>query len=316
MPKGAKRSYGGAVKKPARARANPKNMKKTTARGAYKKGAKKQMSKRLQPFVETKRRVHSHITALNASTVGVPSANYHDTLNGLTISNATAFTLLDLASYYRQSHGFQERNVIGDTIYSKWLKLKLTIKFPTGTNMIANPVKLYLITGWMTQPMGLTNNTATTEQLSTQAVLLAHIDEQIRQFFDEKADFLRFREKTSSNVTILSYRSLMPNNNAAIASPAAQTLKADGSVRTLGAVPDVNRSFTWTTKRKMHLSEGKATATGNDAPSPDTQNLYPNNQSLPFAIIYNKDFASMRNPANEDTTCTILYNDIHYFQDS
>ncbi len=298
----------GRGRKALKAYKNPK--------GAYGKRAKKNMAIRRAPFVETKRRVHSLITALNANADGTPSANYHDTINGLLISNVTAFTLLDLASYYRNSHGFNERNVIGDTLYSKWLKLKITLKFPTGTDMIVNPVKMFLITGWVTAPMALTNNTTVTEGNATKQTLIDHLDDQLREYFDERQDFLRFREKTTSNVRILSYKSLMPNNNAAIAAPAAQAILADDTVRTVGAVPDVNRTFTWSTKRKVHLSEGKAVATSTDASDPDIQNLFPNNQWLPFAIIYNKDHASMRNAADEDTKCQLFYNDIHHFSDS
>ena len=69
--------------------------------------------------------------------------------------------------------------------------------------------------------------------------------------------------------------------------------------------------------RKVHLTEGTATATGNDAPNPDTQNLYPNhNNWLPFAIIYNRDFARMRNANNEDVQMSVSWNDIHYYTDS
>ncbi len=301
---------------PKKKSANSKNLKKTTAKGAYKKGAKKNFQKRRAPFVETKRRVHAQITGLNKSTGGVPSANYQDSIGGLTIPNNDAFTLLNLASYYRQSHGFEERNTIGDNIYSKYLKLKLQIRFPEGENQIANPVKVYFITGWCTAPMNLTNNTSLTEGLATQTDLFAHITNQLKEYFDEREDFLRFREKTTSNVKILHWKQIKPSLNTAIAAVPALLSNADDSNRTVGAPPMVNRSFTWKTMKKMHLSEGKALTTGNDAPNPDTQNLYPNNQWLPFAIIYNPEFARMRNVNNEDTEMTMAYNDIHYFTDS
>ena len=65
--------------------------------------------------------------------------------------------------------------------------------------------------------------------------------------------------------------------------------------------------------RKVHLTNGTDLPTGTDAPAPDTQNLYPNhNNWLPFAIIYNPDFGSMRNAKNEDTEMVVYWNDIHY----
>ena len=46
-------------------KANPKNMKKTTAKGAYKKSAKKQMVKRRAPMVETKKVTQEDIATGN-----------------------------------------------------------------------------------------------------------------------------------------------------------------------------------------------------------------------------------------------------------
>lgn len=295
-----------------------KYVTKKSTKGAYKMAAKKQMVKRNAPMKETKRRVHGIITAMNTSSGGVPSANYQDTVGGLSIPNNDAFTLLNLASFYRASHGFGEHNIIGDAIFSKYLKLKIQMRFPEGTSMIVNPVKLYLITGYCTAPTQWTNNTTPTEADATQTYLFAHITNQLKEYFDEREDFLRFREKTTSDVRILKWQKLTPTLNQAIAAPPAQVIDGeDGElIRSVGAVPFVNRSFTWKTFRKVHLSEGKELATGNDATNPDTQNLYPNNQWLPFAIIYNPDFARMRDVENEDTTCTIAYNDIHYYTDS
>lgn len=293
-------------------------VKKVTAKGAYKSQAKRQMGKRRRPFVETKRRVHSITVARNASTAGVPAVNYPAVIEGVKISNASAFTLLDLSSYYRNSHGFLEDNVIGDSLFSRYLKLKIQLRFPEGEDMIVNPVRIQLITGWVTAPLAYTNNTTPTEGNATQAYLLAHLVNQLKEYFDERNDFLRFREKTTSNVRILKWQSLKPNLNTAIASVPGQTAFGEDQdeIRTTGAVPFVQRSFTWKTNRKVHLSEGTALPTGNDAPDSDTQNLYPNNQWLPFACLYNPEFARMRNVDNEDVECTLAQNNIHFYTDS
>lgn len=299
-------------------KAKSMNVKKKTKAGAYKKKAVKQAVIRRNPMVETKRRTHGVITALNASQAGVPSANYPDHVGvGTTIPNDDGITVLDLASYYRNSHGFEEWNVIGDTLFSKWLKLKISFQFPSGTDMIVNPVRLYLITGWVTAPSNFTNNTVPTESGATRGDLMAHITEQVKEFFDQKEDFLRFREKTTSAFKQLKWQRIVPNLNQSIAAPPGQGLLADETVRTLGAVPDVNRSFTWKTFRKVHLSQGKETANATDALNPDIQNLYPNNTNwLPVAIIYNPDFAQMRNADDENTQMIIRYNNIHYYSDS
>ena len=75
-------------------------MKKTTARGAYRKGAKRAMIKRRAPMVETKRREHTAIVNANRSSAGVASANYPAVANGQTIANDDAYTLLSSVHKY------------------------------------------------------------------------------------------------------------------------------------------------------------------------------------------------------------------------
>ena len=301
-----------------------KFMTKTTRKGAYRKGKKRNFQKRRAPFVETKRRVHSIINGFNNNFDGTPSAEYQDVVGGLSIPNNDAFTLLDLASFYRNSHGFNEYNMIGDALFSKYLKIKVQIRWPEGSNMIVNPVKLYLITGWVTQPTGWTLNTTPTEQGATKENLLEHLTAQLKEYFDERRDFLRFREKSESNIIISKWQSLQPDLRHAVASvPGQIDVETDPSkppsIRTTGAVPFVKRSYTWKIMRKYHYSQGTATATGTTPPAgvtQDTQNLYPNNQSIPFALIYNPEYARMRNSKNEDVNAIVAWNDIHYFTDS
>ena len=308
-----------------KSKASKGNLKKTTKKGAYNQNKKKNFQIRRAPFVETKRRVHSEIAILNSGTAGTPSLNYQQPINGLSIPNNDAFTLLDLASYYRNSHGFEDHNVIGDSLYSKYLKLKLQIKFPEGTSMIVNPVKVYLITGWVTQPAGFTNNTTPTDQGATAVDLRAHISNQLKEYFDSRSDYLKFTEKQQANVKIEKWISIKPNLNSAIAAVPGQidfpvdATKPEGTrvIRSTGAVPYVNRSFTWKTMRKVHLTQGTSLPTNTDAPNPDIQNLYPNhNNWLPFALIYNPDYERMRDRNNDDVEMTAFYNDIHYYTDS
>ena len=299
-----------------------KNLKKTTKKGAYNQGRKKNFQIRRAPFVETKRRVHTEIAILNSDPDGTPSDNYQQPVNGLSVPNNDAFTLLDLASYYRNSHGFEDHNVLGDALYSKYLKLKFQMRWPAGTNMIVNPVKVYLICGWVTQPAGFTNNTTPTDQGATAVDLRAHISNQLKEYFDSRSDYLKFAEKQTANVKIEKWMSIKPDNRHAIAAvPGQIDTETDptkpAQIRTTGAVPIVNRSFTWKTMRKVHLTHGTSLPTNNNAPNPDIQNLYPNhNNWLPFALIYNPDWESMRNAQNQDVEMVAYYNDIHYYTDS
>ena len=161
-----------------------------------------------------------------------------------------------------------------------------------------------------------------TDQGATAANLRAHITNQLKEYFDSRSDYLKFTEKQTANVKIEKWQNIAPDLNKAIAAvPGQIDVETDpakpAKIRTTGAVPIVNRSHTWKTMRKVHLTHGTQTATGNAAPNPDIQNLYPNhNNWLPFALIYNPDYSSMRNANNEDVEMTVFWNDIHYYTDS
>lgn len=308
-----------AIKKPnKKGRKSTKGaMKKTTAKGAYKPARKKVMQKRRAPFVEGKRRVSSIINALNVNADGTYSANYPNAIGGLTIPNNDAVTILHMESWERMSHGFLEYNMIGDAVYSKLLKLKFQLRFPENTNQLVNPCKVYLICGWCTAPSNFTTSTTPTESAATRADLHTHMTHQLNEYFDERKDFLRFREKSTSNVKILSWKELKPPSRSIVAQPATVFNTNTGLNQSVGAPPMINRSFTWKINRKIHYSEGKALAAGDGVTLPhDTQNLYPNNSWLPFAIIYNPDFARMSNSAGVAQTMEVAFNDIHYYTDA
>ena len=122
-PKGHTQSqYGyatGRVRK-----ANPKNMKKTTAKGAYKKSAKTQMSKRRAPLVETKVREDYEISARNSAadprvpiavSLGQPGVNWIH---------------IPVHCYNRVSMGIREDQLIGRAEYGKYLKMKGVLSLP------------------------------------------------------------------------------------------------------------------------------------------------------------------------------------------
>merc|ERR1712138_61205 len=104
-----------------------------------------------------------------------------------------------------------------------------------------------------------------------------------------------FREKETSNIKVEKYVRIKPNTTTQIATQAVPTslqIHSGGmtghnqtQVPGQGSIPDVNRSWTVKTGRKIHLTEGTATSG-----SVDNQNLYPNHCWLPFALLYNPDW--------------------------
>jgi hypothetical protein len=162
--------------------------------------------------------------------------------------------------------------------------------------------------------MANTPNTTITDNNVTQQNVTDHIVSQLKPYFNDKEDALRFIPKATSNVKILSYSRVKPNLNEAIGPLPVLSENATPS----GSVPLVNKSFTWKTNRKLHYTLGKSTGTGNDADlnTADTQNWFINHQWIPFQLIYNPDFALCKTAAGVDTLISVRHNNIHYYTDS
>lgn len=341
-----------------------KTMKKVTKKGAYKRNVKNQMTLRRAPIVETKQRVASDIAQLNGFAPHEPgtpvhSNQYPQPVNFRPITPTDAFQLIPLNSYYRNSHGFEEHNCVGNSIFSKFLKLKIQFRFPDNSNislpvpeqeqpapgamyecgnrMIEKPTKLYLICGWVTQNWNCPIEGSTTavpvagtrpqRDSASQEQLRDYISRQLEPYFDDSTDKLMFREKETSNIKIEKYVRIKPDLSHAIGTEATPkhtqtTYTTTTDVSGHGSIPDVNKSWTVKTNRKIGLTEGKE-----ESFTADKQNLYPNHSWLPFACIYNPDFNSQAQnmiPGNgaEQYRFTQVqfiqyrFNDAHYFTDS
>lgn len=314
--------------KPKIAKANRKNMRKVrNFKQANKKGAKKQMMLRRQPLVETKQRVESDIAFVNGHNTE------HDWNNPLAyrpLSVANAFTLIPLEVFTRQSQGFQEYQMIGSSITSRFLKTKFDFRFPHNNfvantsgaiidpglpgydpskrslnQIIENPCRLYLICGWVTSATNfpLANNMGgPTAGNATQNDLEQYIMDQLKPYFDDSSDKLSFRPKETTNIKIESYRRIKPNLTNAIASQAvpdthySTTLPAPATGATVyghGSVPNVHRTHNFKCPGKITYTLGQPAVPTDPAltpPQADTQNFYLNDNWLPFAVIYNPDF--------------------------
>jgi len=216
-------------------------MIKTSKKGAYKKNAKRQMAIRRAPLVETKQRVHSDIATINGYLPGAGSNNLVNPLNWRTLITDDAFTLLPLHSYYRNSQGFDDFNVIGRSIFSKFLNIKMqfrcpqnelmTFVDPEGTSytaqnkMIQDPTKVYLICGWVTESMNypIDNNPSPSLPAQSDAdvdAIETYITQQLKPYFDDDEDKLQFRPKQTTNIKIEKYVQLKPKLDSAIGTQA------------------------------------------------------------------------------------------------
>lgn len=356
---------------------NPRRFRQTvkklsSRKQAYKKSVKNQMSMRRAPIVETKQRVSSDIATINGFAPVDPDSPVHSDfyvqpVNFRPIIPQDAFEFIPLDSFYRNSHGFEEYNCIGSSIFSKFVKLKLQVRFPDNSmihlpvpdaeqpapgatyqvanRMIEQPTKLYMICGWVTQnwncPIdGSTNavpvaGARPSRDSATQEQLKEYIIRQLEPYFDDSTDKLMFREKETSNIKIDKYVRIKPNTTTQIATQAVpqslQNHSGGGAMSTAhtltvvpsqGSIPDVNRSWTAKTGRKIHLTEGTDVAGPNDK-----QNLYPNHSWLPFCCLYNPDWKRQADQFisgqgaeqyrfTQVQAIQYRFNDCHYFTDS
>ena len=337
----------GAARNPAIA--TRKVMKKVGKKGAYKKNVKNQMVMRRAPMVETKQRVHSDIATINGYPAG--GNDLQQPLNFRTLVTGSAFTNIPLRSWQRQSNGFAEYQCIGNSIFSKYLNFKVQLRFPRGEDlalpdpgkpgetysvknvMIQSPTKVYLVCGWITESMNYPINGNPSPSLPAQTdadteALNTYITQQLKPFFDDDEDKLQFRPKQTTNIKIEKYVQFKPKLDSAIATQAVPRHQfADSSpniveVAAHGSIPDVYRSWSTKTNRKIALTEG----TPNDSFAVDSQNLYPNNSWIPFAVIYNPDYEAQNANNIPDPTdpskfsqvqfMEYRWNDAHYYTDS
>lgn len=248
-----------------RGQARPQYMKKVSRRGAYKKNVKNQIVMRRAPVVETKQRVHSDIATLNGYLPG--ANNLVNPLNWRTLVTDDAFTLLPLLSYYRNTQGLDEFNVLGRSLFSKYLNLKIQLRCPqnelmnftdsegqayTAQNrMIQDPTKVYLICGWITQSMNypLDNQPAPSLPPQSQAdqdAIENYITQQLKPYFDDDEDKLQFRPKQTTNIKIEKYVQLKPKLDSAIGTKAVpihtMTTVYDGQMT---AVSSQQGTYNW-----------------------------------------------------------------------
>lgn len=310
-----------------RRKANRKNLRKTTKKGAYKPARKKQMAIRRAPMTEQKTRETSDLVS------AVPSLAILNTLLPQALVNDQAYNSLPLPVLTYMVNGTDEPEMIGRSIFAKYLTMKLEIKFPTGVsnegagNVLASglqPRELYLIHGFVKTSPNLTSRTDTTPDKfeyhqatgDDDTAMNLWLASQIQPYFDDRQDKLLFIPKQNANIKILKYQKIVPNLQRQWDAPLViqSNVEEDEPDKyfTAGSIPLVNRTIKWPMMRKYHYEKGTA-----PDPSTDADFYYPNtNQWIPFACFYNPMFADYAQTTNLDERVNHRSNQILYYTDS
>lgn len=283
-------------------------MKKTTKKGAYNKTRKNAMMVRRAPFVETKSKTSEDLVdqgfLQNAPTTFYQSNTPHKHINP--------------EVFFCWKQGLDEAECVGRSVYVKYLKRKMIIRFPqppfvsAGTDKeIPNvPQNLELIWGFVPMPLNLTGNTNPVKVYeNTKDHINAFINQRVVDYFQDRADYLRFVPKKASTIRIVGRRKVRPNMTKFAQMPPQLDSKDD----IVGTVPDYTTSIYWPMKKKLHFEKANAFT---DFAGGIQEAYFPNYSWLPFCILYDRDWDSLAADKRNAYAPSVAYNDNIYYTDS
>jgi hypothetical protein len=294
----------GVAKKAALRRAQAAVNKK-----GYNKVTKKKMMRMRQPFVETKSKTHEDLAVQFPSLINRSDWYTYD----------TEHAHLNPETFFLWHRGMEENEVIGNSCYAKYLKMKINIRFPQpsqGTSAGAKQIPMMpqnyeLIWGWIPNELNFTNTTTPKADEVTHEEINQFINHRVVDYFNEQKDKLRFIPKRASTLRITGRRKVRPDMRRLNTAP-PQTIDATvGADYAIGTIPDFFTSISWRMNKKLHLQPSTKLVGGDEG-------LYPNFGTwLPFATLVNWDYESLPGGSETKTLCpSIQYNDCIWYSDS
>lgn len=316
-----------APRRKNRKRANPKNMKKTTRRGAYKPSRKRQMVIRRAPMVECKKDERYDWNGMTALDAGGPGATW---------ANRLEFTDLQIGdtagpsgganhnisgvpdTWLYRSQGFKHNDMVGDSVFIKYLKMKFEIKLPVDANLIHFPqCQMYMIHGFVKKTIGANAYTDPTLATITRGQLVDIAAHQLDEYFNDSNEPLRYQPKGSINTTIkiLGKKELRWNKNRSVLPDPVR----ESATVSWGTLPTKEVSIEWPMMRKQKYVEGGGLSNPDGTLGTRPANFFPNDidpdHGIPFWCIYmpggqNIVYSQALNRVQ------FRFNDVCYFTDS
>lgn len=271
---------------------------------AYKPRNKKNMMISRAPFVETKSRTHED------TRVDFPALTDR---NVFTAYN-TQHNHMNPDSFLAMNQGLEETQMLGRAIYAKYLKMKISVRFPQPSFQVAGqdmiipniPQRYELVWGFVnsTQWTGTTTPNAPNATLSD---VHTHINQRVIDYFNEQKDYLRFIPKRASTIQIVGRRKVYPSKKyLQITNSHDNTMSADTLT---GVIPDFNTSIKWPMMKKVYYEKTAKMSAG-------LSGFFPNYNKLPFCVLVNPDWEQLPS-ANRILYCPMIaYNDCIWFSDS
>jgi len=284
---------------------------KTTRRGAYKPRNKKRMMNRRAPFIETKSKTHEDLVV---QFPGLVDRSVFRTYN-------TESAHFNPETFYMWKRGMEENEVIGNSCYAKYLKMKLGIRFPQPAFTVSGvkkqipmtPQNYELIWGWVPNEFGYTGQTTPTADNANINDLMAHVNQRVNDYVNEQKDKIRFIPKAASTIRIVGRRKIRPDLRFMSTAPPVTTDASVGNDYAVGTIPDRYTSVSWKMNKKLHLQPSSKLHSGDPG-------LYAGNFGtwLPFCTLVNWDFENLpTDPAQREPYCpSVQLCDCIWYSDS
>lgn len=298
---------------------NPKQNRRNynTKTNAYKPRNKRRMMKKRQPFVETKSKTHEDLVV---QFPGLSDRSVFRTYN-------TESVHLNPETFLMWKQGLNENEVIGNSCYAKYLKMKIGIRFPqpaftSGAYQKAIPMtpqNYELIWGWVSSGLEYTGQTTPKAPLATINDINDHINQRVLDFVNEQKDRIRFIPRQASTLRITGRRKIRPDMRFHSTAPPLTVDPSVGSDYAVGTIPDRYTSISWKMNKKLHLQPSAQLYSGG-SPGTEIEGLYPNFGTwLPFCVFVNWDYDNLPGAGGDSTQAycpSIQTNSCIWYSDS
>ncbi len=266
-----------------------KYMKKTSVKGAYNKNRKKQMMIRRAPFTETKSKTSEDLRS-----------DFPDLVDHLLLDTAvTERRYLNPDTFFIFKQGLEEHQMIGNSVYAKYLKQKVHIRFPQPQFSTGGQTKVVplvpqdyrLIWGWIPSPLSKTGTTDPAAFDMTLFDINTYINNRVSDYIDEQKDRMRFIPKKASTIRIIGNKRIRPDLSRMSTAPPQTIDSITGADYVVGSIPDVHTSVEWKMMRKVQYEKANKLVGS-------VEGHFANYSWLPFCVFVNYDFENLPDTGN------------------
>ncbi len=322
--------------------ANRKNMRKTTAKGAYRPARKKQMAIRRAPLVETYK--YQSAPTENESIRLSRTIAYNNIMNRAFIAGyrqSLDVPFDGLSTDATPGTGIHAGDLRGPTcrgrdVYSKMTALKMRFEFPENIHSIRTAYQPPIVYwGWIKRTAFRTTRMTPAPTAITEGFFSTMIDDELLAQFNEANDRLDFTDRRTTQYKIIGKRKIFPKRNQSISQfqnglPSGAVIDLpktesdtnplpggdDESLSVLASLPPVYHTCKWPVNRKIGLQRTTAWDGGGT-----NEQFYPSDCYVPFCFVFNPSFANQINSASvagetDHGQIQVSFNSVHYYTDS